>query len=118
MSSMSMGGGARQVVRPPQRGIFPLDHQSECQIPMEDYLVCLQRHAQQHHECREQSRLYLQCRMDRGLMARENLDQMGYSPEAAVRGAREYDGAKERSGFVAGKHIAKVESKGASPGGK
>ena len=29
MASMSFSGG-KQMVRPPQRGIFPLDHEAEC----------------------------------------------------------------------------------------
>jgi hypothetical protein len=48
--------------------------------------------------------------MDRGLMAREDLDGLGYSADKAVEGAREYDSSKERAGFVAGAHISK-ESK-------
>ena len=33
--------------------------------------------------------------------------QMGFSEEAKVEGARENDRAKEKQGFVAGKHINK-----------
>ena len=110
MSSMSMSSGKQSVVRPPQRGIFPLDHYGECQIPMQAYLECLDQADAAHHKCRQQSQEYLQCRMDVGLMAKENLQHLGYSEQATVKGAREYDLAKEKAGFVAGKHIAK-ESK-------
>jgi cytochrome c oxidase assembly protein subunit 19 len=109
MSSMSMGAG-KQVVRPPQRGIFPLDHGAECRQPMEFYLACLKANKDMHHMCREHSRSYLQCRMDHQLMSPENLDHLGYSEAQKVTGAREYDNAKENEGFVAGKHITK-ESK-------
>jgi hypothetical protein len=34
MSSMSFST-SKQYVRPPQRGIFPLDHDSECRAKME-----------------------------------------------------------------------------------
>mmetsp|Transcript_4353 Transcript_4353/g.9801 ORF Transcript_4353/g.9801 Transcript_4353/m.9801 type:complete len:99 (+) Transcript_4353:779-1075(+) len=34
MSSMNFSGG-KQYIRPPQRGIFPLDHDSECKAAME-----------------------------------------------------------------------------------
>jgi len=109
MSSMSMGN-TKQVVRPPQRGIFPLDHFRDCKEPMELYLECLKDNADMHHKCREFSKSYLQCRMDHDLMSKENLDDMGYSEQAQVRGAKEYDLKKEKEGFVAGKHISK-ESK-------
>ncbi|GAX22872.1 hypothetical protein FisN_24Lh159 [Fistulifera solaris] len=109
MSSISMGSG-KQVVRPPQRGIFPLDHEASCKSKMEDYLICLKAEKDVHHKCRDLSRDYLQCRMDHQLMARENLDDLGFSPDKQVQGAREYDLRKEKEGFVAGKHIDK-ESK-------
>jgi cytochrome c oxidase assembly protein subunit 19 len=103
-------GAAKQVVRAPQRGIFPLDHYSECRLPMKTYLVCLKENQDTHHKCRDLSKAYLQCRMDRELMSREDLDLMGYGDEHAVVGAKEYDNAKEIAGFVAGKHISR-ESK-------
>jgi cytochrome c oxidase assembly protein subunit 19 len=106
MSFTSMGS-SKQVVRPPQRGIFPLDHFRECQEPMEVYVKCMKENRDAHYKCRDLSRQYLQCRMDRGLMSKENLDDMGYSEDQKVVEAREYDGRKEREGFVAGKHIQK-----------
>lgn len=45
--------------------------------------------------------------MDRDLMAQEDLNDMGFSPEAKVVNAKEYDKAKEKAGYVAGKHIEK-----------
>lgn len=109
MSSRSMGSG-KQVVQPPQRGIFPLDHMAECRETMEKYLDCLKDNKDLHHKCRDYSKDYLQCRMDRQLMSSENLDQLGFSEDARVEGAREYDNSKEKAGFIAGKHISK-ESK-------
>ena len=103
---MSMGA-SKQVVRPPQRGIFPLDHMAECRAPMEAYLACLEENKEMHHKCRDFSKEYLQCRMDHQLMSEENLDHLGFSEDAQVQGAREYDNAKEKSGFIAGKHIQK-----------
>jgi hypothetical protein len=105
MSSRSMGAG-KQVVRPPQRGIFPLDHGAECRSTMESYLSCLHESKEVHHKCRDYSKQYLQCRMDNQLMAKENLDQLGFSEDAAVHGAKEYDKSKEIAGFTAGKHIS------------
>jgi cytochrome c oxidase assembly protein subunit 19 len=103
-------GASKQVVRAPQRGIFPLDHYAECKPPMESYLSCLKENKDTHHKCRDFSKDYLQCRMDRDLMSRENLDGLGFAKEDAVVGATEYDSAKEKAGFTAGKHISR-ESK-------
>jgi cytochrome c oxidase assembly protein subunit 19 len=98
-------GASKQVVRPPQRGIFPLDHFGECQAPMQAYIECLQANQETHHKCRDQSKDYLECRMSKGLMSQENLEQMGYSEEQKVVDAKVYDKKKEKEGFVAGKHI-------------
>ena len=102
-------GAGKQVVKPPQRGIFPLDHFRECSS--DDYVECLKENNDVHHKCRELSKAYLKCRMERQLMASEDLGQLGYNEEQLVRGATEYDNAKEKKGFVAGKHIDKSYSK-------
>eukprot|EP00553_Chaetoceros_curvisetus_P004248 CAMPEP_0204630260 /NCGR_PEP_ID=MMETSP0717-20131115/20011_1 /ASSEMBLY_ACC=CAM_ASM_000666 /TAXON_ID=230516 /ORGANISM="Chaetoceros curvisetus" /LENGTH=114 /DNA_ID=CAMNT_0051647451 /DNA_START=11 /DNA_END=355 /DNA_ORIENTATION=- len=104
MASMNFSA-SRQFVKPPQRGIFPLDHDAECKPKMESYLQCLKDEKQQHHKCRELSKGYLQCRMDAQLMAKEDLNDMGYSNEATVESAKEYDKSKEKEGYIAGKHI-------------
>jgi|AntRauTorckE5430_2_1112549.scaffolds.fasta_scaffold06206_2 cytochrome c oxidase assembly protein subunit 19 len=98
---------SKQFVRPPQRGIFPLDHFSECKPEKETYLTCLKDSKAQHNKCREFSRVYLECRMENELMAKENLDDMGYSEAARVKEgtAKEYDKQKEKDGYIAGKHI-------------
>jgi cytochrome c oxidase assembly protein subunit 19 len=134
---------AKQTIKPPQRGIFPLDHDAECKPFKEKYLSCLKDEGDKHHLCRDFSKEYLQCRMDRNLMASEDLDrvrysfvmgvrglkchddvfsyvllilfstitsvqlflQLGFSKEATVEKAVEYDKSKEKGGYVAGKHI-------------
>ena len=101
MSGFSMGA-SKQVVRPPQRGIFPLDHFAECRTAMEDYLSCLKENEDTHHKCRDLSKDYLQCRMDRELMSKEDLNSLGYGKDTDVKGAKEYDNAKEKRGFVGG----------------
>lgn len=98
---------SKQYVRPPQRGIFPLDHDAECKKFMEQYMTCLHSSNDVHHKCKDQSKAYLECRMEHGLMSKENLNHLGYSKEKQVVGAHEYDKAKEKAGFVAGKHIQK-----------
>jgi len=50
---------------PPARGSFPLDHGGLCKAFMRTYLTCARVHAQAHHLCRDESKAYLQCRMDK-----------------------------------------------------
>ena len=71
---MNFSGQQKQVVKPPQRGIFPLDHDGDCKARMKDYLQCLDEEKSSHYKCRDLSRAYLQCRMDSKLMAKEDLD--------------------------------------------
>ena len=75
MSSMNFST-SKQYVRPPERGIFPLDHDRECKDKMQVYLNCLKGAEDVHHKCRDFSRDYLQCRMDHQLMSKENLDHV------------------------------------------
>ena len=77
MASMNFSS-AKQTIKPPQRGIFPLDHDAECKPFKEKYLNCLKNEADKHHLCRDFSKEYLQCRMDRNLMASEDLDRVRY----------------------------------------
>lgn len=75
MASMNFSS-AKQTIKPPQRGIFPLDHDAECKPFKEKYLECLKGEGDKHHLCRDFSKDYLQCRMDRNLMASEDLDRV------------------------------------------
>ena len=119
--------------KPPDKGSFPLDHYGECTEPKKLYMQCLREHAMatQSDECRELSAAYLKCRMDRELMAKEDLGRLGLSrgggsggdsggdgggkPVGSSSGGREPAGAasasegKERnaSGFLAGMRGAK-----------
>jgi cytochrome c oxidase assembly protein subunit 19 len=68
----------KQVIKPPQRGIFPLDHDSECRPSMEQYLGCLTESNSDHYKCRQFSRAYLECRMEKQLMAQEDLNKVGF----------------------------------------
>ena len=40
--------------------------------------VCLSENNHKNSECRQQSKDYLQCRMDRGLMAKEDWSKLGF----------------------------------------
>jgi len=74
-------------------------------FPKQKFLSCLKQKDHNHHECRDYSRDYLDCRMKRGLMKEENLDEMGFSSDAIVHTSVSDSEIKEAEGFVAGKHI-------------
>ena len=57
--------GRTPAPRPPDRGSFPLDHDGECASSMREYLDCMKRARNNNSLCREQSKRYLECRMDR-----------------------------------------------------
>ncbi|WVN89341.1 cytochrome c oxidase assembly protein COX19 [Cryptococcus depauperatus CBS 7841] len=62
---------------PPQRGSFPLDHDGECKAAMVAYLKCMKENANDNGKCRLQSKNYLECRMDKGLMQRDDMINLG-----------------------------------------
>ncbi|WVR04727.1 cytochrome c oxidase assembly protein COX19 [Kwoniella sp. DSM 27419] len=64
-------------VAPPQRGSFPLDHDGECKAAMMSYLKCLKSNANDNGKCRLESKRYLECRMDNGLMQRDDFGNLG-----------------------------------------
>ncbi|KAG0255438.1 Cytochrome c oxidase assembly protein cox19 [Actinomortierella ambigua] len=45
---------------------------------MQAYLSCLKENQNNNGKCREFSREYLECRMQRGLMGRDSFDNLGY----------------------------------------
>ncbi|KAI0880356.1 uncharacterized protein GGS22DRAFT_175037 [Annulohypoxylon maeteangense] len=65
---------------PPQRGSFPLDHDGECTDVMKKYLTCLKNGKGINiEECRSLSKSYLLCRMDRNLMAKDDMKNLGFA---------------------------------------
>ncbi|WVQ83186.1 hypothetical protein IAT38_005325 [Cryptococcus sp. DSM 104549] len=62
---------------PPVRGSFPLDHDGECKSFMMDYIKCLRANASDNGQCRLESKKYLQCRMDNGLMTKDDMTNLG-----------------------------------------
>ncbi|CBI36097.3 hypothetical protein AAG906_023773 [Vitis piasezkii] len=83
---MSSGGafggarGARPV--PPEKGIFPLDRMHECDLEKIEYISCLKSSGNNSEKCRHLSKKYLQCRMDKNLMAKQDLSELGFRKEA------------------------------------
>ena len=66
MSAGGAFGGARGLApRPPEKGVFPLDHYGECKAAKQAYLECLASHGDGAAPCAALARRYLECRMDR-----------------------------------------------------
>ncbi|CAN0191795.1 unnamed protein product [Ectocarpus sp. 4 AP-2014] len=95
--------------RAPEKGSFPLDHGGECKPHMKAFLACLKKHDSDHLPCKSLSKLYLACRMDSNLMAREEFEKLGFSTEEEYERIRRQapvkEGTKEGEGFVGGTHI-------------
>ncbi|KAJ3685227.1 hypothetical protein LUZ61_014391 [Rhynchospora tenuis] len=85
---MSAGGafggnrGARPV--PPEKGIFPLDHLRECDQAKKEYVACLKTSGFKSEKCRHLSKKYLECRMERNLMARQDISELGFGKELEI----------------------------------
>mmetsp|Transcript_12663 Transcript_12663/g.14989 ORF Transcript_12663/g.14989 Transcript_12663/m.14989 type:complete len:103 (-) Transcript_12663:193-501(-) len=88
---------------PPLKGSFPLDHFGECKRFRVAYLKCLKAKDGAHIECLDKSKSYLQCRMDAGLMEKEEMSKLGFSkrPRKNVSSTA-YQKSKESKGFIAG----------------
>ncbi|XP_042654820.1 cytochrome c oxidase assembly protein COX19 [Tyto alba] len=64
--------------RPPDKGAFPLDHFGECSAFKERFMECLRDSGYESGACRQRAMAYLECRMERQLMANEPLEKLGY----------------------------------------
>ena len=87
MSTFGAPGTGVKIGRPnpPARGSFPLDHDAECQPIMKQYRRCLKTaRGVNSPECRELSKGYLNCRMERGLMAPDEMKNLGYAEGQTV----------------------------------
>ncbi|KAK4269341.1 hypothetical protein QN277_022510 [Acacia crassicarpa] len=68
--------GLRPV--PPEKGIFPLDHLHLCDQEKKEYLSCLKSFGHKSEKCRQFSKKYLECRMEKNLMAKQDLSELGF----------------------------------------
>ncbi|KAL8175411.1 UNVERIFIED_CONTAM: hypothetical protein K2H54_023742 [Gekko kuhli] len=55
--------------KPPDKGAFPLDHLGECKAFKEKYMKCLRENGFENSLCRQESKEYLECRMDRRVLS-------------------------------------------------
>ncbi|KAI3684234.1 hypothetical protein L6452_33455 [Arctium lappa] len=82
---MSAGGafggnrGARPV--PPEKGVFPLDHMHLCDMEKKEYISCLKTSSHKSEICRHLSKKYLECRMAKNLMAKQDMSELGFGKE-------------------------------------
>ncbi|KIM34367.1 hypothetical protein M408DRAFT_325782 [Serendipita vermifera MAFF 305830] len=93
---MSFGRpGSSQILQaaPPDRGSFPLDHDGECKAMMSAYLKCLKENKSASTPCRNLTKGYLDCRMQRGLMQKEEWENIGLG---AVNGSPDSRGATKK----------------------
>ena len=71
----------RQVIKPPDKGSFPLDHFNECTIEAEQYNTCVNKHQLMPKRCRKFQISYLDCRMKTKLMENEDMEKLGFTDE-------------------------------------
>jgi hypothetical protein len=64
-STMNLSRGKSASPKPPEKGSFPLDHDSECGVLMRHYMQCLKENEFVSRYCRTYSKQYLQCRMNK-----------------------------------------------------
>ncbi|CAI9089640.1 OLC1v1024251C1 [Oldenlandia corymbosa var. corymbosa] len=85
---MSAGGafGGNRGVRPvpPEKGVFPLDHMHLCDLEKKEYLNCLKSSGHKSEKCRHLSKMYLQCRMEKNLMAKQDMSELGFGRESGT----------------------------------
>ncbi|KAI8322869.1 putative cytochrome c oxidase assembly protein Cox19 [Martensiomyces pterosporus] len=88
---MSFGGPPTINVKPtpPDRGSFPLDHGGECKEFMSKYLECLSGNQGSSKICRAMSKEYLECRMQKKLMDRDDWRNLGFHDEKNTSDARQ-----------------------------
>lgn len=110
---------AGKVTRP-DKGSFPLDHKGVCKESMKEYMKCMASAENKHGQCMELSKKYLQCRIENGLMADENLDALGMNEKAInmaktasanpVQGTEDEESLKQKSGWVSGVYIKRTDA--------
>merc|ERR1712166_1706534 len=97
--------GARITRYAPDKGAFPLDHQKKCKVEMQKYMRCLRDQDRgDTRACEELTKAYLACRMEKGLMDTEPMDDLGFKSVPGEQHAKRVEDTevKERQGFVAG----------------
>lgn len=63
---------------PPEKGSFPLDHESLCKRYYLYYMTCLRKNDDKNSECRQEAKEYLDCRMKNQLMEEVQWSKLGF----------------------------------------
>ena len=74
----------------------------ECKLLMKSFLECLKKNDADHFPCRDASADYLKCRMDKDLMAKDDLNKLGLGETPVYERKIVNEGEKEGKGFIAG----------------
>ena len=72
---------SRQVIKPPDKGSFPLDHFHDCNNEAKEYNSCMVRHQMMPKRCRIFQKKYLECRMKAGLMEKQDFESLGFTQD-------------------------------------
>uniref|UniRef100_A0A7S1KUC5 CHCH domain-containing protein n=1 Tax=Percolomonas cosmopolitus TaxID=63605 RepID=A0A7S1KUC5_9EUKA len=73
MSAPSKGtSGNASISSGPINGSFPVDRLHECSHHIQTYFQCLQKHNNYASMCKKETRMYLECRRDNGLMTKRD----------------------------------------------
>uniref|UniRef100_A0A0K0E975 CHCH domain-containing protein n=1 Tax=Strongyloides stercoralis TaxID=6248 RepID=A0A0K0E975_STRER len=67
-----------EKVSPPLKGSFPLDYHGDCKLEMLKYMICLNDNKNMNSECRDQAKSYFSCRMEKGLMDKDEWKTLGF----------------------------------------
>ncbi len=86
----------RPQPKAPILGSFPLDHFRECKAQIETYYTCLKRNDYVSPMCRDETREYLKCRMDRGLMKQTDVSAFGLPETEFVSQKQHKDDVRQK----------------------
>jgi cytochrome c oxidase assembly protein subunit 19 len=74
----------KSSVVPPDKGSFPIDHFKECDELVKKYLKCVQKHELMPKRCQNLQMEYLDCRMEKGLMTQESMENLGFTANNSI----------------------------------
>jgi len=75
-----VGTSKTSAPKPPEKGVFPLDHFGECTEEKEAYMLCIKENKGKtaSDTCKKEVKAYLECRMSKNLMIKQPLQELGF----------------------------------------
>jgi len=67
----------RMQVFAPLKGSFPIDHFKECDEYYKNYMDCIKSNSGASTKCRNETKEYMECRMNKDLMEKQELKNLG-----------------------------------------